>query len=217
MARIKFSAFINSASGSLNGSTVKAIKSGSSLQNKKCCIKTSTLKQSTVQLIFSELRKRFSSLSPGLLLAWNNYPAVYSTAFNYYVSVNYWLYYIGSTTLVLPPLNNLVSSSVLSSLTITNSTQFITLRVATGVPSDSYAVISCSKAISPGRAYDQANMYVLSVYSTAGQVTFSLQTLFVNRFGQFPAVGQKVYVSIFFVNKLTGAKSAIQIISQICS
>jgi len=217
MALIKFGMVVTDARGKLGGQVFSKNKGGAYVRTKVTPVNAQTAAQTSSRQLLSQFSSAWKALTQAQRDSWNaaapNFPgtnvfgdAVVKSGKNLYTRLNVNLSLIGSPTLNEPPVPAEVASAGIQSVlinTVGGSSVIGTTQAATG----SSVIIRATAGMSPGIGNFKNRLRVILAGANGSATAFPIQTELEAKFGA-PLEGEKVGVSIVFVNSTTGQASA---------
>lgn len=210
-------------SGSAKGVTAAKTRGRKYIRNRGYGGKSNTSAQATVKSIFKQLSKSWKNLTAQQIQAWNNMAQSQAgrsvlgsnakiSGLNLYQRLNYWIIRCGGTVLTNPPALAGVDAPADATVVLNGDAFTLTLSSIPSSVTNLKMVIMASKPQSAGisQAYDKAASFgqPISIVSTA----ISLKDDYENKFGTVSAAAPKVFMKYFFVNTVTGEKSAEKLV-----
>lgn len=206
-------------SGSAKGVTAAKARGRKYLRNRGYGGGTSTSFQASVKSIFKQLSQSWRNLTDVQINAWNSLAGSQAgrsvlgsnakiSGLNLYQRLNFWVIRCGGTAMSNPPTLAGVDAPASASVTLTDSAFTFTLSSIPSSVTNLKLVIMASKPQSAGisQAYDKASAFSspMSVVSTA----ISIKSDYDAKYGAVSEAAPKVFIKYFYVNTVTGEKSA---------
>lgn len=218
MARIKFGSIITDSRGSIGGHTIKWTRAGLVIQQKATPSRRLTARASTVRNHFANFTRRWwNELDVSQRTDWralaaaNPRPDTWGTEFPLtglalYVGVNQLLTQAGQSSTDTAPSDQVVTSPLTATPTLTAPNTASLAFTATPVPADHVAVLFATRPLSPGIENPVGNFAFLTASGSGQTSPWAIGSTYVARFGTLPA-GRQVFFSLHFLNTDNGAQS----------
>ena len=206
-------------SGSAKGVTAAKAKGRKYLRNRGYGKKTTSASQSTVKGIFKQLSQSWKNLTVAQIKAWNNLAQSQAgrsilgssaklSGLNLYQRLNFWIIRCGGAPVANPPA--LVGVDAPSAATVQLSSEefkFTLVSIPENV-ANLRLVIEASAPTSHGisNAFDKASAFS-DPFSVVAD-TMDIKAAYDNKNGAPSAGRPKIFMRYFFVNAVTGEKSA---------
>ena len=206
-------------SGSAKGVTAAKAKGRKYLRNRGYGKKTSTASQSTVKGIFKQLSQSWKNLTTAQISAWNNLAqsqagrsilgnAAKISGLNLYQRLNFWIIRCGGAAVANPPALVGVDAPAACTVQLTEQEfKFGLISIPENV-ANLRLVIEASAPTSRGvsNAFDKASAFADPFSVVAGAM--DIKAAYDNKYGAPSAGRTKIFLRYFFVNAVTGEKSA---------
>jgi hypothetical protein len=206
-------------SGSAKGVTAAKAKGRKYLRNRGYGKKTTTASQSTVKGIFKQLSQSWKNLTTAQISAWNNLAqsqagrsilgnAAKISGLNLYQRLNFWIIRCGGNAVANPPALVGVDAPAAATVQL-NAEEFkFTLVSIPENVANLRLVIEASAPTSHGvsNAFDKASAFA-DPFSVVAD-TMDIKAAYDNKNGAPSAGRPKVFMRYFYVNAVTGEKSA---------
>jgi hypothetical protein len=225
--KAKFGSFIVDGRGKVNGHVISKNRAGSYIRTKVTPVNPRTASQLTV-------RNRLSGLSIGwrALTAAQRASFIGATknfqhtnifgdlktpsGFNLYQKLNNNLLLAGQAQITTAPNPGAVLSVNIGALTCTVAGLVVSLAISGAVPAGTTCVVRATTGLSAGIAFVKSQLRVITTFAPAQASPLVLTASWATKFGAFVA-GQRIFVSIEFVNNTTGQVTIQQITSAIAA
>lgn len=210
-------------SGSAKGVTAAKARGRKYLRNRGYGGKTGTSSQAGVKSIFKQLSQGWKNLTAQQIQAWNNLAQSQAgrsilgtnakiSGLNLYQRLNFWVIKCGGSAMSNPPVLGGVDAPADATVVLSASAFTLTLASVPSSVTNLKMVIMASKPQSAGisQAYDKAAGVgsPVSVVNTA----ISLKSDYEAKYGSVTQAAPKVFMKYFFVNTVTGEKSAERLV-----
>jgi len=217
MALIKFGMVVTDARGKLGGQVFSKNKGGAYVRTKVTPVNAQTAAQTSSRQLLSQFSSEWKALTQAQRDAWNaaapNFPgtnvfgdAVVKSGKNLFTRLNVNLTLVGSPTINEPPIPAEVPSAGIQSVLI-NTVGGASVIATTQAAPGSALIIRATAGMSPGISNFKNRLRVIESGANGSSTAFPIQASLEAKFGA-PEEGQKVGVSIVFVNTTTGQASA---------
>ena len=206
-------------SGSAKGVTAAKAKGRKYLRNRGYGKKTTTASQSTVKGIFKQLSQSWKNLTVAQIKAWNNLAQSQAgrsilgssakiSGLNLYQRLNFWIIRCGGNAVANPPALVGVDAPAAATVQLTDQAFNFTLLSIPENVANLRLVIEASAPTSHGisNAFDKASAFA-DPYSVVAD-TMDIKAAYDNKNGAPSAGRPKIFMRYFFVNAVTGEKSA---------
>jgi hypothetical protein len=225
--KAKFGSFIVDGRGKVNGHVVSKNRAGSYIRTKV----TPVNPRSTSQLL---QRSRLQGQS----VAWRGLTASQRTSwisavkgfqktnifgdlktpsgFNLYQRLNNNLLKAAQAAITTAPNPGTVLAVNIGALTCTVAGLVVSLAISAAVPAGTTVVVRATAPLSAGINFVKSQLRIITTFAPAQASPLVLTASYATKFGAFVA-GQKIFVSIEFVNNTTGQNSVQQITSAIAA
>lgn len=215
--KIKFGSLVVDGRGKIGGHVASKNRGGAYLRTKVSPINPQSTRQSAVRSQFTGYAQGFRGLSLAEIAAWNAAVANFTktdifgdikspSGINLYVKLNMNLEQVGGTPLTNPPLPGAVPSVDTVSLVADSSPQAFTVTFTpTPVPADTAFIVEATPGVSAGKSFVKSEFRQIGFYDAADTSPQADITNYTAVFGALTA-GQKVFVRLTPVNKLTGQR-----------
>lgn len=215
MARIVYSALVESINGSIQGTTFQRNAYGHSIKGKPRMVKPNSARQITAKQHFSAAVTKWRSLSPTNKGEWETYatnfpipsrlnPESYLNGFNAFVrwhGIN--AYYAPGVTLASPDDGTDVIENIVLELQIDSGVLYFTIA-ATAVTGTWEAIffLSRSRPISNRPRVNLTKFISYGLFEDTD--TYEIQDQYEAVYGFLPVAGEQLVVDVSFVNHATG-------------
>lgn len=214
MARIKYTALVESIRGSIGGTTFQKNAYGYTVKSKPNMLNPNTSRQNASKQLFSVAAQKWRNLTDPQRAAWDAYanafpipsrknPDAYLSGFAAFVRWHGISQYFGNPTL---------SNPSGAQGTVTNFTPFVGTDgsilnmqpdvVYTNGPWNIF--VFCTRPIQPTQTFIKSWLRFVFATNQAGSVDFNFQSGYLSRFGFLPAAGQIIGVQLAYVNTTNG-------------
>lgn len=223
--KAKFGSFIVDGRGKVNGHVISKNRAGSYVRTKVTPVNPRTAAQLTVRSRLTSLSVGWRALTAAQRASWNAAVRNFLTTdifgdlkapsgFNLYQRLNGNLLKAGQAQINAAPSPGTVLISNIGALTLTVAGHIVSLAIGAAVPAGTTCVVRATPPLSAGINFVKSQLRIIQVVAPAQASPLVLTTNYGNRFGTFVA-GQRIFVSIQFVNNTTGQTSTEQITSAI--
>lgn len=224
----------NTFSGTAGEVTARETKNGTILSSRAQQNKVYTPAQKTERAILSRIGRRFKTLTDEQHAAWNSFarPFVAQTShrlggtsggsgeyrltgFNVYVRHN-----CNRALLGLDPIDN-PPEEIISVPNVTFETLIVTPELIQfeGIvdPGPSYRLaVAMSKATSAGVSYGGGKCVLIAPDFTADEGVANLTRIYTDRLGLIPEVGNKYFITVYWIERTTGFTGQRSSLDRIC-
>lgn len=225
MAKVKFSALVSDMRNKLNGSVFSKNRSGSYLRNKVTPVNPQTTFQTNVRAQFTALAQNWRGLTEGQRLTWASQVDSYKktdifgdlkspSALNLYMRLNGNLGAVNVAPMSIcpvagdtPEISDVAVTGDLSSTALTISTSLL------AVPAGVAYILDATKPLSAGKNFVKSEYRQIGVLDSAEVLPYNAWADYIAKYGA-PAVGQKVFIRLTPIDKVTGLRG--QAISASC-
>ena len=215
MARIKYTALVESIRGTIAGTTFQKNAFGYTVKSKPATVPPRTDRQTSQKLAFQRALQRWGGLIPTDRGSWNTYatafpvasrnnPNAYLTGFNLFVRHASLTYSAGLDPLVNP--SGAQGSVVVTALALIRAGATFTFTTTTGALDSTWTVfIYLSRPLRPSQDYLKSQtIRVGTVFSVNNSISVDVSTLYEEIYGFLPTLDDSVGVDVTFVNTTNG-------------
>ena len=214
----------NTLSGTAGEVTARETKNGTVLSSRAQHRKVYTPAQKAERAILSRIGRRFKTLTAEQVTAWNNFARPYTgqsgeyrlTGCNVYVRHN-----CNRALMGLEPINNppaeIVSVPAVCFDTLTVTPQLIEFQGITDPGTSFRLAIAMSKATSAGVSYGRGKCVIISPDFTPDEGKANLMRIYASRLGLIPEVGQKYFITVWWIERNTGFTGQRSYLDRICT
>ena len=213
--KLKYAAYIESASGKMGNVVASTGKGGAYQRARVIPFNPKSTAQTTARANMTTVSQDWKGLTEGQRVAWNSAaPNWISTGifgnklepsgFNLYVKLNLNLLTIGVAQIVSPPTKSAVASlSTFSAAQVHAGATTLTFT-ATPAPAGSSVIVEATAPQSAGRYSIKSQYRVIAVLAAGQASPYTATTVYNAKFGTPGAAGQKVFFRIKSVSSTTG-------------
>ena len=215
--KIKFGALVVDGRGKIGGHVASKNRGGAYLRTKVSPINPQTTRQSAVRSQFTGYAQGFRGLSLANIAAWNAAVANFTktdifgdiktpSGINLYVKLNMNLEQVGVAAISTPPLPGAVPA--VDSVSVTADSAPQTLSIVYGpspVPADTAFIMEATPGVSAGKSFVKSEFRQIGFLDAADTTPENALAAYTAVFGALVG-GQKVFVRLTPVNKLTGQR-----------
>lgn len=214
MARIKYSALIESISGSIGGTTFQTNRYGFSIRKKPASSKPNTPSQNARKIGMSTVQQAWIALSDSERSSWNTYASTFPRAtrkninanlngFNYFTAYHL-IRQLANATIVTTPSGAQQTQSFDGTFIIedTGVLQWESQVTLSGGNWNAFLFISAPVSATT-QARKNRMRFVFAVDQT-GSFTSTITTRYTDLFGVVPVLGDLVFVQEIWLNKENG-------------
>jgi hypothetical protein len=225
--KAKFGSFIVDGRGKVNGHVISKNRAGSYIRVKVTPVNPRSASQLTVRNRLQSQAIAWRGLSAANRASWigavgnfkhtNIFGDLKSpSGFNLYQRLNNNLLKAGQAVLSAAPNPVAVASVNIGALTCTVAGQVVSLVISAAVPAGVTCVVRATAPLSQGINFVKSQLRIITTFAPAQASPLVLTASYAAKFGAFVA-GQKIFVSIEFVNNTTGQNTVQQITSAIAA
>jgi hypothetical protein len=215
MARIIYSALVDSINGSIKGTTFQRNRYGYTIKGKPNMIRPTTQKQQKRKTSFSGAIQAWRSLSDSERAAWNSYattypvatrlnPSAYLNGFNYFARYHASLWISNSGTVLADPsgAQGVVGSYQSELVLDTGDLHYLTDLNPTEGP---WTVqLYLTRPLLPSQTFVKSWTRLIASYSVTGSIDTDISSLYTALFGQLPSLGQLIGLREVIINTTNG-------------
>ena len=223
--KAKFGSFMVDGRGKVNGHVVSKNRAGSYVRTKVTPVNPRTAQQLGVRSRLTSLSTGWRGLTQPQRASWNSAVRNFvrtdifgdlktPSGFNLYQSLNGNLLKAGQAQITTAPNPAAVAIVNIGALTLTVAGGVVSLALSGPVPAGVTCVVKATAPLSAGISFVKTQLRQLATFAPATASPLVLTAAYAARFGAFSA-GQRIFVSIQFVNNLTGQNSTEQITSAV--
>lgn len=223
--KAKFGSFMVDGRGKVNGHVISKNRAGSYVRTKVTPVNPRTASQLGVRQRLSNLSTGWRGLTAAQRNSFNGAVRNFLTTdifgdlkapsgFNLYQRLNGNLLKAGQAQISTAPNPAAVSAVTIGALTLTVTGLVVSLAISAAVPAGTTVVVKATAGLSAGINFVKSQLRQIATFAAAQASPLVLTTAWGNKFGSFVA-GQRIFVSIQFVNNATGQTSTEQITSAI--
>lgn len=215
--KIKFGAMVVDGRGKLGGHVASKNRSGSYFRTKVTPVNPQTTRQSAVRSALTGFSQAFRGLTAAQITAWNSAVQNFSSTdvfgdlrnpsgLNLFMKLNMNLSQVGVAQIDDPPLPSSVEVVTSVSLSADSSPQTFSITFApTPVPANTAFIIEATAGVSAGKSFVKSEFRQIGYLDAAATSPANQLTAYTNKFGTLIA-GQKIFVKLTPVNKITGQR-----------
>ena len=219
--KAKFGAIVVDGRGKLGGHVFSRNTAGAYVRTKVTPVNPSTNFQEAVRSRFGSLAASWRALTEEQRTSWNAHVADFAktdvfgdlknpTGFNLFQRLNSNLEAVGQSTIDLAPTPNSIETVTIGAAIVDVGVgDEISIAMSGAVPTATSMQIWATPGLSAGKSFAKSEFRLLQVAAAAATSPVDIQTAYLARFGT-PSVGTKVFMSIKFVNDVTGQASPEQ-------
>lgn len=217
MAKIKLTAFLADIRGKVSGTVFSKNRSGAYARTKVSPINAQTVRQSAVRSAFTAFAQAFRSLTSTQINSWNSAVSNFTSTdvfgdvktpsgINLYTKLNMNLAQVGVSPISDPPLPSEIPAVNSLALTANGTVPAVSLAFTpTPVPTDTAFIVEATAPVSPGKSFVKSEYRQITFLNAAATSPANLLSVYAAKFGN-PITGQKIFVRVTPVNKLTGQR-----------
>jgi hypothetical protein len=225
--KAKFGSFIVDGRGKVNGHVVSKNRAGSYIRTKVTPVNPRSASQLTQRSRLQGQSVGWRALTAAQRNSWISAVKNYQrtnifgdlktpSGFNLYQRLNNNLLKAGQAAILTAPAPGSVLSVNIGALTATVAGGVISLVISAAVPAGTTVVFRATPPLSAGINFVKSQLRVITTFAAASASPLVATAAYAAKFGAFIA-GQKIFVSIEFVNNTTGQNSVQQITSAIAA
>lgn len=224
--KIKFGSLVVDGRGKIGGHVATKNRGGAVLRTKVTPSNAQSASQSGIRNRFTGLAQAWRGLSQADRDAWNAAVPSFSrtdifgdlrnpSGANLYQRVNNNLLSIGETALSVPPLPSEVQAVVASALSAAVGTPAMSLTFAPAIDADTKVQVWATAPLSAGKQFVKSEYRRIGTLAHADTSPKNILSLYVAKFGNTGAIGQKIFVKIIPTNLNTGQTGSASVVSVI--
>lgn len=224
--KAKWGALIVDGRGKIGGHVASKNRSGAYIRTKVTPVNPQTSFQGAVRSRFTTLSQDWRGLDEAERLAWNAAVGDYQstdvfgdlknpTGFNLHQKLNNNLLNIGESQVSVPPVPSAVQAVVITALASAAGAGTLTVTYSPAIAAGSTVKVFATAPQSAGKSFVKSEYRQIGTMAAADVSPFSLETLYDAKFGSVGAAGQKIFVKMVAVNKVTGQEGASSTFSAI--
>ena len=218
MAKVKFSALISEMRNKLNGSVFARNRGGAYLRTKVTPVNPQSVAQVAARSLLTSFSQSWRSLTEEQRLAWNGVVTQWATTDVFgdvvnpsgsalYIRLNINISLAGGTAIQIPPSPTGADALAELSVVATQTGQAIDITfLPAAVPANHTAYVEASPMLSAGINNANSKLRTITTLAAAATSPADVATEYTAKFGSLVA-GQKVFVRVKFINKVTGEVS----------
>jgi len=220
--KIKWGALVVDGRNKIGGQVASKNRAGAYMRNKVTPVNPKSTAQVTVRARLAGNASGWRALTEAQRAAWINAVSDYKktdifgdiqnpSGFNLYVKINCNLINIGLAAISVPGLPTNVSVFATGVLAAAVGAATMTLTITPAVqPTAETIIISATPALSAGKSFVKSEFRQIGTFVAAAAGVYDIKTMWLAKFGSFPAAGVKLFVSVIHVNETTGQASQTQ-------
>lgn len=199
----------------LNGSVFSKNRAGNYLRNKVTPVNPQTSFQQAARNLLTQFSQAWRALTQTQISSWNAAVEDFSTTDifgdarnpsgkNLYTKLNINLALVGVAPISTPPLVGSVLPA--TSISVAADGPAVALDVTftpTPVPANTAWILRATRPLSPGKTFVKSDLRVIAVLDAAEASPYDALAEYQAKFGNL-VVGEKVFVTLQAVNKITG-------------
>jgi hypothetical protein len=223
--KAKFGSFIVDGRGKVNGHVISKNRAGSYIRTKVTPVNPRSTAQLTQRARLQGQSVAWRGLTATQRQSWiagvKNFQRTNifgdlktPSGFNLYQRLNNNLLKAGQAAIVSAPAPANVATVNIGVLTATVAGGVISLALSGAVPAATTVVFRATPPLSAGISFVKSQLRVITTFAAASASPLVATAAYAAKYGAFVA-GQKIFVSIEFVNNVTGQNSVQQITSAI--
>jgi len=223
--KAKFGSFIVDGRGKVNGHVISKNRAGSYIRTKVTPVNPRSTAQLTQRARLQGQSVAWRGLTATQRQSWiagvKNFQRTNifgdlktPSGFNLYQRLNNNLLKAGQAAIVSAPAPANVATVNIGVLTATVAGGVISLALSGAVPAATTVVFRATPPLSAGISFVKSQLRVITTFAAASASPLVATAAYAAKYGAFVA-GQKIFVSIEFVNNTTGQNSVQQITSAI--
>lgn len=218
MALIKWGALVTDGRGKIGGTVLTKGRSGAVMRNKVTPVNPKSAKQTEARNRLITYSQAWRDLTEAQREAWNAAvvdfqgtnifgDTVSPTGKNLFTKLNVNLDLVGVSQISDPPEAQTVPAMTSISLAMAEGAGTASLTFdPTPVPANTAFLVRMSAGKSAGRSFVSSELKLVDVLDAADTSPADVATAYTNVFGSVPAAGQKVFVEVVGINKVTGQR-----------
>jgi hypothetical protein len=215
MAKIKFTAFMADARGSVAGTVFSKNRYSAYTRTKVSPVNPQTIAQQGVRQFFTQLSQAWRALTELQRKLWNqnainfNRTNVFGdqvklNGFNLFKQLNQNLLVVGQPVINDAPAPGAVFGFTSASLAADTGGGTLILTYAPVIPAGTSVILSATTQLSAGVNFVKSELRKIDTIIAADVSPLDISAEYIVKFGALPAVGTKVFVEIKPVNDTTG-------------
>src|SRR4249920_1572234 len=223
--KAKFGSFIVDGRGKVNGHVISKNRAGSYIRTKVTPVNPRTSFQLAVRSRLQTQSTNWRTLTAANRASFNSAVKNFQktnifgdlktpSGFNLYQRLNNNLLKAGQAILSNAPAPGSVLTTTIGVLTATVAGQVLSLALTGATPAATTCIVRATPPLSAGINFVKSQLRIITTFPAASATPLVLTAAYPVKFGAFLA-GQKIFVSIEFVNNVTGQNSTQQIVSAI--
>lgn len=213
--KTKFGAIIVAGSGKIGGHVASKNRSGSYLRTKVSPINPQSIYQSNIRNRLATIAVAWAALGAAGVAQWNAAVGAFSksnifgdsvkpSGFNLFQMLNCNLMQAGGSMITTPPVPVALPAISALSVVVDNSAHTVIVTYTCTLGGSDALVIKATPCVSCGRTYVKNQYRIIKNLLAADVSPADVSTAYIAKFGNPGAVGQRVSIQAFVVNKLTG-------------
>lgn len=215
MARIIYSALVESIRGSIAGTSFQRNAYGFTIKRKPNMVRPTKQGQVNSQFRLSRASSAWRSLSSGDRTAWNNFAELFPiparlnpnsnlNGFNYFVKYHDLKLLAGQNIILDDPGVTAASLTVVEIEAIRSGSLF-EINAGLNISSDNwYALVFLTSVIQPGQTFIHQTPRFIEATIVDDDLSINLATTYQNVYGSLPAVSDTVGVRLVFLQQTSG-------------
>jgi hypothetical protein len=212
----KFGMIVVAGSGKIGGHVASHNRGGAYFRTKVTPINPQSTDQGTVRNRLSGLATGWGGLTDAQRSSWNAAVELYKktnifgdtvkpSGFNLYVGLNSNILLAGGSEISLPltPVEIVPITALSIAADISDSTVAVTFA-PTPVPADHTLIVAGTPILGPGKTFVKNLFRKYGSVAAAGTSPYASGTAYETKFGEIAGAGNKIWVKVWLINKLTG-------------
>jgi hypothetical protein len=204
MTKIQFGAFINDASGKLNGHVISKNRAGSIMRGKVSPSQPVSNYSAVQRSKFTAISQTWKTLSAAAVSSWNAAAKLVKrmgfggnsyipSGFQYFAELNNNLAAIGVAPITTVPADAIVPTMTSASVAMAAGAGTAILTYAPAVPATVKFAVYATPGLSVGVQPKASDFRLIGKIATADSSPFTATTMYTDKFGTIPVAGKVVY------------------------
>jgi len=222
--KIKFGSIVVDARNKIGGHVASKNRFGSYIRTKVTPTNPRTSYQIQSRARLASLSSGFRSLTQSQIKAWNDAARLFqktdvfgdlktNTGLQLYVGLNYNLLLTGQSTINTPPMPKQTAVVYVQTLSILKTPNTVRLTLSDDVPAGTIMVVAATPALSAAKNFVRSELRIIGTYDATTSSPVNIYSEYADKYGELGAVGQKIFVEVWFIDIATGIPSGKQQIS----
>jgi hypothetical protein len=218
--KAKFGAIVVAGSGKVGGHVASRNRAGAYFRTKVTPVNPQSSYQVEVRNRLTVRSQAWRGLTEAQRAAWNAAVSNFATTdvfgdlknptgFNLYQKLNNNLSTVGAAVISVPPIPAAVSTVELQSAVYDISDGTFDMTLSGNVPAGTAMKIWATPGLSAGISFVKSEYRLIGIAPAATVTPYDFEADYVAKFGT-PALGQKIFIKVTFVNTTTGQESTAQ-------